>query len=91
MIKITGAKDYGKVITMSEMKTLEIGTICEVPNGIDNKGHLVMRTASTQNFEVMDLTNFGEDHCWSDRQSLTNIKVFIPAQSEFNLTISNKK
>jgi len=90
MITIEGAKEYGQVSTMDEMKPLEIGVICEAP-GNSNKGHLVMRTASTQNFEVINLTDPREDGCWTNRETLTAIKVFIPANSEFHLTISNRK
>jgi len=88
MIEIIEAKDHGKIIPMSAMCPLAIGVICESTN---NKGHIVMRTASTENFEIMDLTNPEEDSCWTDRASSTRIKVFIPTETVFTLRISNKK
>jgi len=33
-------------------------------------GHIVMRTSSYDKFEVMDLTNPGEDRCWTSRNTL---------------------
>lgn len=88
MIKIQGDRKHGQVVTMDEMKPLEIGVICDAPvkNSI---GHVVFRTASTQDFEVIDFTDAERDGCWTDRRSVIEIKVFIPKEAEFNLTISN--
>lgn len=51
----------GKVISMSEMKP------CEVAKIVDERhhGNIVMRTQSSEVFEVMNLTNFKKDRCWS--------------------------
>jgi hypothetical protein len=43
------------VISMGNMKPLQIGVIVSDPYN----GHIVMRTASTDRFELMDLTNPG--------------------------------
>jgi len=90
MIEIQKAKDHGKLYTMNEMEPLEIGVICESPHN-NGKGHVVLRTASFDKFEVIDLTDPGTDCCWTDRKSLTCIKVFIPKETVFNINISNKK
>lgn len=56
-------------IPMNEMKPCQIGIII---SSYDNKYNstLVMRTASTNNFEIMDLTHPGTDSCWSKGVSL---------------------
>lgn len=94
MIEISGTKNHGILVSMDEMKPLEIGTIYEsisISSTKEYLGHIVMRTASTLNFEVIDLTNPGEDCCWTDRPTLTCIKVFIPKETVFTINISNKK
>lgn len=91
MIEITGAVKHGKIISMDKMEPLQIGTICETASSNkDYVGHVVLRTASTFYFEVMDLTNPGDDCCWTDRPTLTHIKVFIPKETLFTVEISNR-
>lgn len=90
MIEIQGAKDHGKIIAMDEMASLDIGLICESPND-NGKGHIILRTASTDKFEIMDLTDPGVDCCWTRRPDLHDIKVFIPTKTIFTIKISNAK
>ncbi len=51
---------------MGHLKPLEFGFVV---NG-DYQGHLVIRTASVTKFEVMDLTAFGTDHCWTTENDI---------------------
>jgi len=59
------------IISMSEMKQLEV---CVVIDGGDD-GHVIMRTASIANFEVMDLTNPRRGSCWLDINNAKYTKV----------------
>lgn len=67
-IEYAEKKEKEIIIPMSEMKPLEIGEIVE--RGYNNC--IVMRTESEGHFEVMNLTEFRVDECWSCR---SNIKV----------------
>jgi len=60
---------------MGDLEPLEFGVVI---NG-DYQGHLVMRTASVNKFEVIDLTAFGPDHCWTIGNDLL-IKLIPKAQ-----------
>jgi polynucleotide 5'-kinase involved in rRNA processing len=58
-------------IPMNEMKPLQIGII----KGSKYNDHVVMRTASSNNFEVMDLTESGIDKCWYNWCRLIKVKL----------------
>jgi hypothetical protein len=65
MLKIIDSvKVRDSVIEMKDMKPLQVGIIVDVPSG-DYHNHYVMRTASREKFEVMNLTNAGVGHCWT--------------------------
>lgn len=49
------------------MQPCDIGIIIQGSNSI---GHIVMRTASKDKFEVMDLSCAGADKCWTGGCSL---------------------
>jgi len=53
---------------MKDMKPLEIGRIIETSSSYN--GHYVMRTASSTNFEVIDLSKPGEDGCWTEPEEM---------------------
>ena len=65
--------DARKVIPMCEMEPLQIGVI---ESGDSHQGHIVMRTASTNHFEVMDLTEPEEDNCWSSGSVAVKVELF---------------
>ena len=48
---------------MSEMEPLEV---CVIVDGSRYNGEIVMRSASTDNFEVFSLSRAGDDHCWEN-------------------------
>ena len=78
MIKVL-TQDGDNIIPMSEMKPLDIGRI--IHSLYDKyEGKLVMRTASTTYFEVMDLANPGEDQCWSGGQSDIKVQLLNPGE-----------
>jgi hypothetical protein len=58
-----------KIIKMCEMLPLQVGRITKSHN-YDN--HIVMRTASSEKFEVMNLTEPGQDSCWLNYNCITN-------------------
>lgn len=66
MIRLSQNKNTkaNKVIPMSEMKPLQVGRVINscYPN---YNGKIVMRTSSTLEFEVIDLSNPRMDGCWS--------------------------
>ena len=65
-----------KVVDMKDMKPLEIGKIC---GDCDLNGSFVMRTASTDKFEVMDLSHPGEDVCWTGCCDLS-VRLLHPSE-----------
>ena len=82
MIKVI---DKSNVILMDDMKPLQIGTIVNGPSCYN--GDIVMRTASTDKFEVMDLTVPGEDGCWT---SFTDLEVkLLPIGQKVTIELSN--
>lgn len=70
--------DYSKlserIIKMSKMKPLEVGRIITSQDNI-YVGRVVMRTASPCKFEIMDLSVFFQDSCWTDKTEAESITV----------------
>ena len=65
---------------MGEMKPLQTGIIYGGRYG----GNIIMRTASSEKFEVIDLSLFGKDKCWTSE--LSGIQVEI-VEAEITVTI----
>lgn len=75
------------IIRMRDMRPLQIAEV--VDRNTDSFGHIVMRTASLVQFEVMSLTSPGEDECWS--YSDVSLKVRLLNEDEYvDIRISNK-
>lgn len=64
------------IIPMSEMKPGEIG---EVVEGERHQGHIVMRTMNKDYMEVMDLTQQGEDECWTGNHQKGKVRLLPKA------------
>jgi len=63
MLKIIETEeDIDGVIPMKDMKPLDIGVVYDVSSSYH--GRYVMRTHSSDHFEVMDLTKSSTDACW---------------------------
>jgi len=64
MIKIVNSENSRDIdtIPMNQMKPLQVA---EIVRGTTHKGDIVMRTASEDTFEVMNLTRPGPDVCWN--------------------------
>ena len=69
MLKLQNkSPDNTNIIEMSEMCPYEVGQIMAEDSAYHN--HYVMRTASTTHFEVINLTEPGEDVCWGEASTL---------------------
>jgi len=55
-----------------DMQPLELGVI--ISDCPEYKDHVVMRTASERNFEVMDLTNPGAHHCFEKQDGTSDLE-----------------
>jgi len=79
-------------ISMSDMKPGQIGIIVSIPHtkiSLEKYvGHLVMRSLSIDNYEVMDLTKFTPDACWTGKPSRDMIRVRL-CRKPVRLVISN--
>lgn len=62
-----------KVKPMSEMEPCEV---CVVEEGGDFYGRVIMRTASVDKFEVMDLYDIGLNNCWQDPDCSILVKPY---------------
>jgi len=64
-------KNQMKTIKMCELKPLQMARVS--PNTVNPEScnnHIVMRTASIDKVEVMDLTSPGPNECWTGEPSL---------------------
>lgn len=86
MIKVvSGTGNNNRRIKMIDMQPLGVGRIA---NGY-YKGCIVMRTASSDNFEVMDLTESRVDGCWT---CASTIEVeLLPVGEKIVLEIFNER
>jgi len=66
---------HAKTVPMKNMKPCDIGIIKDSVGYYD--GHVVMRTASTSQFEVMNLTSPGQDKCWTDEPDIA-VELLAP-------------
>ena len=60
LISKQAIQPLAKTKPMYEMQPLEVCVVVDP----SYKGHVVMRTADKDHFEVMDLTAPGENSCW---------------------------
>jgi len=96
MIKVKEEiNENAKTILMSEMKPLQVGIIVDTRYP---KYHLdyVMRTASTEQFEVIDLSRGREGACWTDSSHDTYIDIKVKLLGEdkklvFEISNDNQK
>lgn len=70
-MKAIGIKENAMEIKpMSEMEPLEV---CVV---VGRTEHIVMRTASTEKFEVMNLTDLKASNCWIHKDCQIKVKPY---------------
>jgi len=82
MIKIKSEISDDRKITMRQMKPLQIARL-------NSSKEIVMRTSNSDIFEVMSLTETGEDCCW-DEVGANGIQVeLLPIGEKITLEISN--
>lgn len=83
-------KPEEEVISVLDMDPLDIGIVVEGVNSM-YLGHIVMRTASVDDREIMDLTRATKDGCWTTFSTKTSIKVkLFPAGTKITLTVKEK-
>jgi hypothetical protein len=70
-----------RYISLSELKPLQFAIVC---GGHIYDGHLVMRTASTEKFEVINLSLFRKDSCWLNNESTTKVQ---PVEVEMTIIV----
>jgi len=89
MIKIVERKtDIKIVILMGAMEPLQVGRI--VSQSSSSVGHIVLRTASTSKFEVMDITDGTVDACWELSMKNQGLEVELLSPDEaITLELSN--
>jgi len=87
MSRLVDRYKNSKVIKMGDMKPLEVGEI--VGAGSDYCGHKVMRTASVNGFEVIDLSEMKANICWVIKEC--NLPVRLLGKGEtLLLELSNE-
>ena len=74
--------EKGQVVMMKDMMPLQIGKIV-------HNDRIVMRTASTSHFEVMDLSVPGLNSCWQDKTNDILVELFAPDVA-INIKVNNK-
>ncbi len=67
-------------IDMCDMAPLDVGRItdCETNH---YSGHIVLRTANRERFEVMDLTQPGPGMCWDDSNGTMKVRLLEPGEA----------
>ena len=66
-----------KTKPMHQMRPLEV---CVISADCSYDDHVVMRTADTDHFEVMDLTNPKPDSCWVGKPRL-QVRELYPGET----------
>lgn len=89
MIEIKDTKtNSARIVKMGRMNPLQVGVIVEGEAMPEQVGCYVMRTASSEDFEVINLSNPGTDKCWNFRSP---IEVRLLGEGEsVTLTLRNK-
>ena len=73
IVSDTEPKKY-EMKCVNKMQPCEVCVIDDQKTNINN-GHIIMRTASTTKFEVIDLTELSEDACWGNDSSF-NVRPY---------------
>jgi hypothetical protein len=71
-------------IPMLQLKPCQIAVVTD--ENQEYYGHLVMRTASMEQFEVMDLTEFQEGECWITPENTAKV---IPVEASITIVIKD--
>jgi len=88
MIKVIEEPITSGTILMGDMEPLQVGYIAHKDSANVHNGKLVVRTASLDNFEVMELSNASEGRCWTSK--CTGLEVRLLGKGEtVTLELSN--
>lgn len=74
-------KSISTDVEQKEVQTKPIGQmqpleVCVVVGSYSYKNTIVMRTASTIKFEVINLSKLGHDRCWTNEDCSLQVKPF---------------
>ena len=75
------------IISINKMQQCDVGFIVDEMSSY--YGDLVMRTASTIQFEVMDLTKLRIDCCWTGKQNNAQVRL-LNKDEEINLILKGE-
>ena len=75
-------------VKMRNMKPMQVGVVVTDDCKQGYIGRYVMRTASTEKFEVMDLSKPGQNKCWTGNPNL-EVRLLEEGES-ITLTLRNK-
>ena len=78
MLKVTLKSSIKSATPMFEMKPYDIGVIVDTDRNCS--GHIVMRTASIECAEIMNLSDPRPDGCWDDQSEL-KVQLLNPGDS----------
>lgn len=77
LISKQATKPTAKTKPMYQMQPLEV---CVISTDCSYVGHVVMRTADTDHFEVLDLAKSSPDSCWTGRPELL-VRELYPGET----------
>jgi hypothetical protein len=79
--RLENVKDEN-LIQMKDMKPLQVGVMV-------NNGHIVMRTAGLDHFEVMNLSYPNEDACWvGNPNHYTHPVRLLPSGTKISIEVA---
>lgn len=85
-IEIKGFEDKGRIIEMKDMEPLQVARVVDNSSAIKKyKNHIVMRTASIDNFEVFSITASRPDACWTNNDCTVSV-VLLDTPIEIKIT-----
>jgi len=88
MLKIKEVSDkHGEGIPMNKMQPLQIAVIID-RDYPEYFGHYVLRTASKDTFEVVDLSVWEPNYCWTDNDADLRVKL-LERDKKLVIEISN--
>jgi hypothetical protein len=85
--KIHDLEEDPQIKLLADMQPCEFGIVVNPKSSFD--GELVMRTSSTENFQVMNLSNICEDNYWK-RDGVLKVRP-LKSYEEFHLILKGDK
>ena len=80
MIKLISKQDTQPIAKTKPMYQMQPLEVCVVVANCSYLDHVVMRTADSDHFEVMDLTNPRPNSCWTSNVPIT-VRELYPGET----------